>query len=239
MKPQSFFIDITDGILKVFTTPVPKEKDYWIESEGFFDSDTYEQALELAKKEAVEINEPYIYQLLMHSYYPEFIDHFKTPQDNFNMYANHDRIYTINMEDEIEVVDGFKDGDTMSDPCRYAKIMPVDDVVKFLRENGIDPKEEAMYGQEQISRLHAIADFCKIFDKFRTNPFKASLMHYLETGTISGNMALAVGQFAEQKRLEGASAIEMANRILKTPDILSPESKPEPDSSSLPKEGDS
>jgi hypothetical protein len=115
----------------------------------------------------------------------------------------------------------------------------VKEASEFLQENGIDPKEEARYGHEEINRLHAIADFCKIFDKFRTNPFKASLMHYLETGTISGNMALAVGQFAEQKRLEGASAIEMANRILKTPDILSPKSQPKPDSGSLPKEGDS
>jgi hypothetical protein len=88
---QSFFIDSTDGILKVFTTPVPKEKDYWIESEGFFDSDTYEQAIELAKKEAAEV-EGGLTALcsFLKSQYTEAL-----------MKMNKGEIYTINMEEEI------------------------------------------------------------------------------------------------------------------------------------------
>lgn len=111
---------------------------------------------------------------------------------------------------------------------------PQEEADKFLEENGIDPHEESRYGHEEMNRIHDIADFCKIFDKFRIYPFKASLMHYIDTGTVSGNLALAVGQFAELKRSEGSSAIAMSNRILKNTDRLTNESPGSNASSNLP-----
>jgi hypothetical protein len=99
---QSFFIDSTDGILKWIQLPpmvmIVGRYDHASEA-------TYKQGIELAKKEAVIVNEPYIYQLLMHRYYPEFLDYSKTPYDNFLMVADKSRIYTIDMEEEIDVVE--------------------------------------------------------------------------------------------------------------------------------------
>jgi ADP-glucose pyrophosphorylase len=114
---QSFFIDSTDGMLK-WIQNIPEEPDFkklkhdpvyqeYLFYTGYTDSDVLKQhkeAIELTKKEAVVVEEPYIYQLLMHRYYPEFLDYSKTPYDNFLIVADKSRIYTIDMEEEIEVV---------------------------------------------------------------------------------------------------------------------------------------
>lgn len=133
MKPQSFFIDSTDGKLKWIPNIPIKPKAMYNGVDMVFAERQYDHYLELAKKEAVEINEPYIYQVLMHSYFPHYIDYSKTPKDNFNMYANRGQIYTINMEEEIEVVESVcgcsgpsSPECSESDPCKkkVARIIP-------------------------------------------------------------------------------------------------------------------
>jgi hypothetical protein len=114
MKPQSFFIDSTDGKLKVFTTPSPKyptnENPFDLHDAAYI-AHGYSQALELAKKEAVEID----------------LDDLTTK--NVLYYSGKytisgwivDTIYTINMEEEIEIVEvpadsGFMHVDSTSYP---------------------------------------------------------------------------------------------------------------------------
>lgn len=94
MKPEHFLYK-SDGLYYMHNVPV---KDNFIDWENH-------KSLERAKEEAVLVTDPYVYQIAMHRYFPHFIDYSKTPQDNFKLYAEHGYIYTINMEENIEIVE--------------------------------------------------------------------------------------------------------------------------------------
>jgi hypothetical protein len=106
MTPQSFFIDSTDGILKVFTTPLPKEpKLMFTPVEQYKQLRTeYEQAIELAKKEAVKIDDSQQDYLKKRIYDAD--PGRNTGVDTY--FVNENEIFTINMEEEIKVVDIFE-----------------------------------------------------------------------------------------------------------------------------------
>lgn len=145
---QSFFIDSTDGVLKVFTTPIPKMpvrpesgskhtlpdgSKKTLELGGDFGYEKalakYHAALELAKKEAVEVDESFVLKILRCITGPvdgDMLEYVRT-----NLVRN--KIYTINMEEEIEVVESVCgcSGPSLpecaeSEPCKkkVARIIP-------------------------------------------------------------------------------------------------------------------
>lgn len=114
MKPEHFLYK-SDGLY--YMQNVPEEPKYVI-TDGvnrphvnyMFDIeyDAYNKAIERAKEEAVKVDDPYIYQMAMHRYFPHHIDYSKTPKDNFAMCAEQGCVYTINMEEKIEVVNQYR-----------------------------------------------------------------------------------------------------------------------------------
>lgn len=74
--------------------------------------------------------------------------------------------------------------------------------------------EESKKGFETMHRIHAIADFKKHFEKFRSEPFKSSLLYWIMTGTISGNFAITIDEFTKEMQMDGARAIDTANNII-------------------------
>jgi len=60
----------------------------------------------------------------------------------------------------------------------------------------------------------AIKDFKEHFEKFRWEPFKSSLVHWLDTGNPNGEFGLAIAKFVKEMQMDGAKAIDTANRII-------------------------
>lgn len=134
MKPQSAFFIGTDGELKYFS--MPEKETLYCDCRDCHEASErrYSKAIEVAKTEAVDIHDMYVYQVLMHRYFPHYIDYSKTPKDNFNMYATRGHVYPISMDQDIEVVDGdvhtcpscTRDCYTFREPCKkkVARIIP-------------------------------------------------------------------------------------------------------------------
>lgn len=108
-QSQSFFIDSTDGILKVFTTSVPEEpKLMFTPFERYAQLRLeYEQALELAKKEAVEVEGQRVQSsgTMIHQTYLQWVISTPSIHDGEFVSMIPDKIYTINMEEKIEKFD--------------------------------------------------------------------------------------------------------------------------------------
>jgi hypothetical protein len=131
MKTLSAFFIGTDGELKYFS--MPEKETLYCDCRDCYEASErrYSKAIEVAKTEAVDIHDMYVYQVLMHRYFPHYIDYSKTPKDNFNMHAACGHVYPITMNEEIEVVEvpadsGFMHVDSTSYPTfkKVARIIP-------------------------------------------------------------------------------------------------------------------
>lgn len=118
---QSFFIDSTDGILKVFTTPLPEEPA--VKASIYADTiamSKYEQAISLAKKAAVEVDLEHGQTL--HAILGPTIH-------NVNEYLNrewvHDRIYEL-LVGEIEIDNRWMQPCVEAKRCIEGKSSPED-----------------------------------------------------------------------------------------------------------------
>ncbi len=230
MKPEHFIYK-SDGLYYIPNMP-----------EGYFytnDPVGFRKALERAKAEAIRICDEH-QEILKKKIY----DADPGRNTGVDTYFKEGEIYTINMEEKIEIYDMELKS---CEYCQNCKLIPVcttlaariaapkkEDFNPFIPCHPVDkethgsrqrlreklkkiksaaPKKEeeseshqtqttmtpqeaaSKNGVETMHKIHAIADFKKHFEKFRSEPFKSSLLYWMMTGTVSGNFAITIDDF--------------------------------------------